>query len=127
MSDSLSNNIVTPNQISGMLSVLLINKILKYDFFAGSTNSFIVKMIYNCCLIVFLETVFYNLKQEYLGKIHFENIYVIYLCYWIALSITNNLYKINDQHEKIINAFKEIVLNIIIFAGLVTIYNIVAN
>ncbi len=68
---------------------------------------------------------FISMTINYLEKVKFENISGLFFSYWISMNITDKLYRIDNQQEKIVSACKEITLNIIIFAGLTTIYNII--
>lgn len=112
-------------QILQYLSLIVANKIIKYDFAAGTTDSFIIRMMYNLCLTIIVGLGFISVTLNYLEKLQLDNISGLFFCYWVSMNITDKLYRIDNQHEKIANAFKEILLNIIIFAGLSTIYNIV--
>ena len=124
MSTPESVNWDNKTQILQFVSLIIANKIFKYDFASGTSDSFIIRMIYNACLTVIIGLGFLSMASDYLENIKFENISGLFFSYWISINITDKLYRIDNQQEKISNVCKEITLNIIIFAGLTTIYNI---
>ncbi len=124
MSTPESVNLDSKTQILQFVSLIIASKIFKYDFAAGSSDSFIIRTIFNLCLTAIIGFGFLSMAWDYLENIKFENISGLFFSYWISINITDKLYKIDNQQEKIANVCKEITLNIIIFAGLATIYNI---
>ena len=127
MSTTQTINWDSKTQILQYICLIIGNKIFKYDFFAKSSDSFIIRIIYNACLSVIIGFGFLSMTQDHLSDIKFENLSGLFFSYWISMNITDKLYRIDNQQEKIANVCKEITLNIIIFAGLTTIYNIMIN
>ncbi len=112
-----------------LLCMIIGTKIYKYDFFSTHTNLFVLKLIYNGLLIGLVSLLFLTYSYNFFDKLQLNGITQVFVSYWISIVITDNIYKKNDVLElnkidRTVNLTKEIALNIIVFSGLVTIFNL---
>jgi hypothetical protein len=118
------------SQLIQYLCLIIGQKIYKYDFFDKSIQYTLQKIVFNMILSVIIALAFTNIIKHHIDNAPIpKEITGMFMCYWFSMSITNNMFQVENINQldianKIIFACKEVTLNFIIFAGLLTIYNL---